>query len=176
MRVNLIRGPPICHIVDFCQPYSGHTWTPCSFPSINSPFPQSRRQTAGLLVRRTSVRLRATPCFPWSCRKLIISELETFTCAHWVFSIRGWALVLSGHQKDWNRLDSRAHPGDQRPTGATGILWLIFSNPKYRYNRSHIVLSKIFRVADLELRALMDYGFREVRAGFMPARKACKKN
>jgi 2,3-bisphosphoglycerate-independent phosphoglycerate mutase len=37
-----------------------HSW----FPSINGPFPKSRRQTAGFLVRRTVVRLRATPCFP----------------------------------------------------------------------------------------------------------------
>jgi hypothetical protein len=31
------------------------------FPSINGPFPQSRRQSAGSLVRRTPVRLRAIP-------------------------------------------------------------------------------------------------------------------
>ena len=40
------------------------TVNPCQFPSINGPFPQSQRQTAGFLVRRTVVRLRATRCFP----------------------------------------------------------------------------------------------------------------
>jgi len=48
------------------------------FPSINGLFPQSLRQTAGFLVRLTTVRLRVIPCFPWSCEKILISGLETF--------------------------------------------------------------------------------------------------
>jgi hypothetical protein len=60
------------------------------FPSINGPFPQCRRQTAGFLVRRTIVRLRTTPCFPKPCEKLHISELETRSTNKY---INGWALV-----------------------------------------------------------------------------------
>ena len=68
-------------------------------PADGSPVSQSLRQTAGFLaclcearrqVRRTTVRLRATPCSPWSCAKILISESETRWCPEFIY---GWALV-----------------------------------------------------------------------------------
>ena len=49
-----------------------------SFHPLNGLFPQSLRQTARFLVRRTKVRLRETPCFPLPCEKILIFGLETF--------------------------------------------------------------------------------------------------
>ena len=66
-----------------------NTWSANCLVRINGPFPQSRRQTAGFLVRRTKVRLRTTPCYPWPCGKFLIYELETYN-AH--SGINGWTV------------------------------------------------------------------------------------
>jgi len=47
------------------------------FPSGKGAFPPWRRQPSGLLVRRTYVRLRATPRFPCQDEKSPLSESET---------------------------------------------------------------------------------------------------
>ena len=55
------------HISDPRDDVSVHRWGDLTgigtswFPSRNGPFPRSRRQSAGSLVRRTEVRLRASP-------------------------------------------------------------------------------------------------------------------
>ena len=60
-------------------------------PSEKGPFPSWRRQSSGLLVRRTQVRLRATPRFPCQYEKCLLFESET---AGVPSGVSEWARVI----------------------------------------------------------------------------------
>jgi hypothetical protein len=61
------------------------------FPSGKGPFPPWWRQSSGLLVRRTPVRLRATPRFPCQDEKCLLSESETASVPS---GVSGWNINL----------------------------------------------------------------------------------
>jgi hypothetical protein len=63
------------------EPIQQGSWNPAftiSFPSINGPFPQSLRQSAGLLVRRTK---RTTPRNPLI--SLTLQKIAHFWIGNW---------------------------------------------------------------------------------------------
>ncbi len=67
------------------------------FPSRKSSFPPWRCQSSGFLVRRTQVRLRATPRFPTQYEKYLLSESETASVLYDEILIRsGLDLFPSG--------------------------------------------------------------------------------
>ncbi len=60
------------------------------FPFGKGPFLSWRRQSSGMLVRRTQVRLRATPRFPCQYEKCLLFESETASVPS---GISGWTLA-----------------------------------------------------------------------------------
>src|SRR5271169_2418708 len=69
-----------CCDFPFCLSYCCHDTAGVvlgKFPSGQGPFPPWRCQSSGFLVRRTHVRLRASPGFPCQNEKYLLSESET---------------------------------------------------------------------------------------------------